>query len=308
MATPEKPYYYRAHGLEIQSDIPLHNVLPVDRGTSARSPDAVILRGEVLPAAESDGATQVQPGETFHIRSAYGSVRIGHTRVHVCPVEGILYDELLSYFAVYVVAILLHLRGLLTLHASAVEIDGMAVAFIGEKGMGKSTTASYLVAQGHRLLSDDLIACGVDGGDPGVHVDPGFPYVKVFPEVLANVPDQQEGSRDWILPGSRKKVVPLSAAEHRSEVPLARLYVLAFHEGDEVILNPIPQKRAFLFVMAQSFVQRLTTREIRYDGQYFSDCAALARQVPVAVLGRPQTLEALPPLYEMIRDDVCSHA
>ena len=43
------------------------------------------------------------------------------------------------------------------LHASAVAIDGRAIAFAGETGMGKSTLAASLHARGHPVLSDDSL-------------------------------------------------------------------------------------------------------------------------------------------------------
>jgi len=47
-------------------------------------------------------------------------------------------------------------RDLLVLHASAVRVDGRAVAFCGRPGMGKSTLAAWLAESGHALVSDDL--------------------------------------------------------------------------------------------------------------------------------------------------------
>jgi serine kinase of HPr protein (carbohydrate metabolism regulator) len=54
-------------------------------------------------------------------------------------------------------ALLRHLRGELTLHASAVANDRGALAFIGDSGAGKSTLASALCQRTHGLLSDDLL-------------------------------------------------------------------------------------------------------------------------------------------------------
>lgn len=46
--------------------------------------------------------------------------------------------------------VVLRQRGLPVFHASAVEIDGNAVAFLGGKGWGKSTMAAALHARGHQ--------------------------------------------------------------------------------------------------------------------------------------------------------------
>src|SRR5262245_5340416 len=55
-------------------------------------------------------------------------------------------------------AMVLHQRGILAIHASVVAINNQsAVAFLGEKGWGKSTLAAALHARGHTFLSDDLL-------------------------------------------------------------------------------------------------------------------------------------------------------
>lgn len=57
-----------------------------------------------------------------------------------------------------ILALVLHQRGYLVLHASAVELNSTAVAFIGDKGAGKSTTAAAFNAEGYALFSDDVVA------------------------------------------------------------------------------------------------------------------------------------------------------
>ena len=47
-------------------------------------------------------------------------------------------------------------RGLLTIHGSAVEINGRGICIAGASGAGKSTTALGLRRRGHRLLVDDM--------------------------------------------------------------------------------------------------------------------------------------------------------
>src|SRR6185295_12628885 len=52
-------------------------------------------------------------------------------------------------------AIVLGLRGAAVLHASAVELDGAAIAFPGPTGAGKSTVAALLCAAGGAIVGDD---------------------------------------------------------------------------------------------------------------------------------------------------------
>lgn len=57
-------------------------------------------------------------------------------------------------------AILWHQRGLLPLHASAVNVNGLAIAIAGSSGAGKSTLAAAFAVAGHTVLADDI--CIVD--------------------------------------------------------------------------------------------------------------------------------------------------
>lgn len=65
-----------------------------------------------------------------------------------------------------VIALAAHVDGHVALHASAVSIDGRAVAFLGPKHAGKSTLALALVRLGARLLTDDTLIVRLDAGTP----------------------------------------------------------------------------------------------------------------------------------------------
>jgi len=81
---------------------------------------------------------------------------------------------------------LLRQRGYLVFHGSVVEIDGHTVAFVGNKRAGKSTSAAALLARGHELLSDDIVAVRFDGETP--LVTPGFPMFKFDPDAFDDDP------------------------------------------------------------------------------------------------------------------------
>jgi hypothetical protein len=55
------------------------------------------------------------------------------------------------------------MSGHLVLHASAVRTCGRGLAFIGASGMGKSTMASLMCADGAALITDDVARVTIDG-------------------------------------------------------------------------------------------------------------------------------------------------
>jgi hypothetical protein len=72
-------------------------------------------------------------------------------------------------------SVLLTLRGRWVMHASAVAVDGRAIAIGGGSGRGKSTLATLMVASGAEYLADDLLCVRAD--DCAVH--PGADTVRL---------------------------------------------------------------------------------------------------------------------------------
>jgi hypothetical protein len=75
---------------------------------------------------------------------------------------------------------ILHLRGATSLHASAIAVDGGAIAFCGPSGAGKSTLAAALVSRGFPLITDDVVPLRADS-DGDVWAGPGLPELRVYP-------------------------------------------------------------------------------------------------------------------------------
>jgi hypothetical protein len=68
---------------------------------------------------------------------------------------------------------LLTLRGHVVLHASAVQVGAGALAFVGSTGMGKSTIATLMCADGAPLITDDVLRLDLSGAadaSPTCHV------------------------------------------------------------------------------------------------------------------------------------------
>jgi hypothetical protein len=87
------------------------------------------------------------------------------------------------FLAGHVLATVLGLRGAPVMHASAVELDGVAVAFAGGSGAGKSTAAALLCAAGGALVGDDTARIEERGGALLIHHGPS--ELRLRPHVAA---------------------------------------------------------------------------------------------------------------------------
>lgn len=129
---------------------------------------------------------------------------------------------------------LLHQRGLLPLHANAVEIDGRAFAFMGPSGAGKSTLAAWFHRQGDSVIADDVCVVGF-GGDGRSFAAPGLPRLRLWAEALELMGgDSANYDRSYVGNDAltEKFDVPMGeVATARSNIELGALYLL--NRGDE---------------------------------------------------------------------------
>ena len=66
------------------------------------------------------------------------------------------YEDVRVLFLSVVLGIVLHKKEKFPLHASAVEYNGKAILFAGQRGIGKSTLAAGFLKRGSKFISDDI--------------------------------------------------------------------------------------------------------------------------------------------------------
>jgi len=94
------------------------------------------------------------------------------------PTPGVSEATAQHLFLNQVLPLALSKQGRLVFHASAVEVESGAVAFVGESGRGKSTLAATFATSGHRFLTDDgLVVAEVAGG---YEVIPSHPSIRLW--------------------------------------------------------------------------------------------------------------------------------
>lgn len=310
MAVSDHPqtFRYRAHGINFVSDVRLSRVRPRRAENWPQSADVRVCKDKELKPDASEEVVHIDShDDLIRIRSPFGRVDIERDTVRLFPLQRVTHRALFEYYAVYVLAVLLHQRDHLTVHASAVAVDGQGIAFVGPSGMGKSTTASLFYKRGHRLLSDDLIACRPSSTDASPHIDPGFPWMKLGEHSLGEVLGRGGDDLERSVPNSSKRMVPTHERQSDAPVPLRRVYVLGYHDDSrdtrEVQVRRVTTRKACLILLSNAFVQTFL-EEAGADPEHLNRCAALARRVPVSMLGRPQSMDVLPSIYDAVLDDL----
>ena len=214
---------------------------------------------------------------------------------------GLTLEDASAYLLGPVLGLVLRLRGVPSLHASAVVVAGHVIAFVGPGGAGKSTAAAMLAGRGCPVLSDDLVTLRDDGGR--CLVAPGFPWLRLRPESAALLYDPVR-AQSLLRPTVDKRYLDLDLTRdgHRWEPeprPLGAVYLLdglldgprADAEGRRAAAGPadwspdrprvevVPARDALMTLVANTWATRLTdgaarVRELRLLGR-------VVGQVPV---------------------------
>ncbi len=185
-----------------------------------------------------------------------------------------------------VMAIALGQEGIVPLHGSAVDLGGVAIAFLAPKFHGKSTTATALVNTGARLLADDLVPV-TPGTQPMVL--PSVPVVQLWGDSAKRVGTSaaRVGTRSK---SAKVQVAWTDAGRHATTpVPLGGLYLLAPVRADAnaaVRRTRVAGVEAALALLGQTKVGALIGVEKR--STLLHQLADLAEVVPVYRLEVPR--------------------
>jgi hypothetical protein len=121
-----------------------------------------------------------------------------------------------------VFSVALHLQGLLCLHGSGVGLGGSAIAFLANKGAGKSTLATALCAAGATLVTDDMLP--VDPCPP-VMAWPSMPAVRLLHDSASHL-RYASGQTHPVTNKYHVNELPPNQVEMR-RLPLSAVYELS---------------------------------------------------------------------------------
>ncbi len=289
-------HLYAAYGLVFESDMPLL-LLPRIEGDTPNVADVKVRRGSVPRVAPPPACGSVvcwSDGRDAGFQvPTLGEFRIVDGREIIYDLNPDAKTERVPAYVIGVaMALILHQRGFLVLHGSAVEHDGKCYAFVAPKYHGKSTVSATLQARGCRLVTDDLIPVRInDAGIP--MVSPGYPFSKVWPDVFTAMgedPDHHPRFLDGFE--KRLRMVPLESMA-TSPIPLERIYVLGWSENPTI--ERLSRAEAFQQTVTHTHHHVLPLVAAESGGQirHFQTLGSLLRHTTVSRLQRPRLLESL---------------
>lgn len=218
------------------------------------------------------------------------------SHVSTRPAPGVEAPSLHSVFLSQVLPVALSRRGRLVFHASAVEVDGCAIAFMGASGRGKSTLAAAFATAGLRFLTDDGLFVEVASG--AATVVPGHSSLRLWSDSAEALLGPEPGVEDGkarILSGDR-------IAHCGAPRPLRRIYLLGDVDDAGIRIRPLAGAPAFTALAGHSFL--LADGDARLLEGHFEGLAALAGQGLCASLRYPRSYARLPDVRAAVLADL----
>ena len=236
-------YTYHAYGLTIRVPFACPALTAPDAGSAAAAVDVVVDERPVprrLRAPRAGEASWDAAPGLFLLR---GGRRAGRFLVEA---DAVTFERnprcddaaLARHFTDQVLAAVLRHRGLLVLHANAVETSAGVIVIGGESGTGKSTTLAALLDRGCRMLSDDVTALRPGDAPGSVEVLPGAAQTHLTEDAAEGLGYLVDPAQ--LQPWRRMKAAIATHDGMASRAGRLRaLYVLGVSRGDDVVVTEV---------------------------------------------------------------------
>jgi hypothetical protein len=245
--------------------------------------------------------------DIYYIRhtneKGYVQFKINSTgsQVQVVWSQNLPENDMVAYLLGPVLGCVLRLRQITCLHAGVVAVGNTAIAIIGPKGAGKSTSIAFLAQQGHAVLTDDIAPLvEIDGQ---FFVQPGYPRLRLWPNTIEAL-GLNVNQLPPVLSFAEKRYLNLTPKNESSQwqfqpepLPLTAIYLLDT-PNQEILINPLPQRTNLISLVRNTYADYMLDRVRRQR-----DFEVLGRLATTTVLRQttlPNSLEGLPQFYEAI--------
>ena len=229
--------------------------------------------------------------------------------------EPLTLEDASTYLLGPVMGFVLLLRGLVCLHASAIVLDGRAIALIGPAGAGKSTTAAAFAAREFNVLAEDVVTLDDSPADrlgdcsESFLVRPAYPCIRLWPASAATLYGSGSAlpalTPNWdkcYLDLTRDPVLETTRFENAPR-PLAAIYLLGERRDDSEapFVAPLDRAEALMSLVANTYATKLMDKHMR--AREFGLLSRVLERVPLRRVTPHTDLARLSNLCETILSD-----
>jgi hypothetical protein len=277
---------YKAYSLTFQSDLPLPPLLSIE--TDDALADVVISQARVsevgIPAAKNIKAfAQVKENCVWFNAPHIARFQVENgTRIQYEPYANADHQSIGLYILGSCIGAILHQRGFLVLHATAIRVGEGAVLLAGNSGAGKSTTAAVFHQKGFEVMADDVVAIDAKGDAIG-----GYPRIKLWEDALDKL-QLEKNNLSPIRFHINKFSYPLEQGYYEGALPILALYVLSTaNENEEFEFQPLEGIAKFNHLKAHTY-RRNFMEGLGLKVSHLKLCEQISGQIPVAKIIRPR--------------------
>jgi len=178
-----------------------------------------------------------------------------------------------------VLGFVLRLRGVTCLHASAIAIDGVAIALAGVAGAGKSTAAAQFASMGYPILSDDIVMLQESGS--GFCVPPAPVRLRLWPASVEHFYGCADALPRLTSSWEKRYLDLRDAGQHveSAPLPLAAVYLLNDPQNTADDIEEVAPSAAMMQLLANVYVNYML--DDRFRGTDFARISKLVNTVTI---------------------------
>ncbi|OGO34142.1 MAG: hypothetical protein A2Z16_06090 [Chloroflexi bacterium RBG_16_54_18] len=291
---------FTAYGLIFHSEWEIPELLE-----SSGDPDVIIRIGEVPGQLDSffgkPDLYQVNENEFLLKLEGIANFWVKDGKeIVIQPAPNHLDSEVRLYLLGTCLGVLLHQRGILALHASAIETAAGAVLFSGPSGVGKSTLMAAFLKRDYCMLADDVTGIVLDRNGCPI-VLPAIPRTKLWADAVKHL-GHDLNTLPRLRPSEEKYELGVRELFAHQPAPLHRIYLPTSSNKVQAEIIRLDNIGSFQAVLDNTYREMFLNGLDRRKSHFFLSTAT-ANQAVISRVLRPDDLSKLDDLVKLIEYD-----